>query len=221
MLDLTAGKKPPPPPPPVRPPPPPPPPPPTCTIPNIAHGTASAACSGVEVAGSCSYTCNAGSSGDGTVDCQASLVFSAGTCTAEQCSAKTIQNTGEGSTTCTGATGATSPPWYEKVRFRMMFSNLSFLRHLIGGAAAIPTHQRSLAADENSPSYTENRTPHRRGRLLRELATPVPRGAKNQLHSALAADLDAQNPAGLAPSKPLALEICRAARGGWAQSSGG
>ena len=41
------------------------------------------------------------------MDCQASLVFSAGTCTAEQCSAKTIQNTGEGSTTCTGATGAT------------------------------------------------------------------------------------------------------------------
>ena len=101
-----------------------------------------------------------------------------------------------------------------------MFSNLSFLRHLIGGAAAIPTHQRSLAADENSPSYTENRTPHRRGRLLRELATPVPRGAKDRLHSALAADLDAQNPAGLAPSKPLALEICRAARGCGAQSWG-
>ena len=58
------------------------------------------------------------------------------------------------------------------------------------------------------------------GSLAAELATPVPRGAKDQLHSALAADLDAQNPAGLAPSKPLALEICRAARGCGAQSRG-
>ena len=43
-----------------------------------------------------------------------------------------------------------SPPWNEYLWFRHMFSNLSFWGHCDHAREAVPTHLRSLAADENS-----------------------------------------------------------------------
>ena len=65
---------------------------------------------------------------------------------------------------CSRVVVRTSPPRYENVWSGHLYVNFELFAHLVALPEAIPTHQRPLADDENSPSYRRNRTPHRRGR---------------------------------------------------------